>query len=98
MMGQTPIQVNNYVGAPGYQMPYMPLKSKAVAAILAFFFGAFGVHRFYLGHNGTGAAMLIITIVTCGWGGIAMGIWALVDFVLILTGGLNDAQGRALTA
>ena len=29
-------------------------KSKMVAALLAFFLGALGVHQFYLGHGGRG--------------------------------------------
>ena len=37
-------------------------KSKMVAALLAFFLGALGVHQFYLGHGGRGAAMLLLTI------------------------------------
>jgi hypothetical protein len=98
MMGQTPIQINNYVGphAPMYSPAYSAPKSKAAAAILAFFLGALGVHRFYLGYNGIGVAMLLITVLTCGWGGIAMGVWAFVDMILILTGGLRDSQGQPL--
>lgn len=37
-------------------------KNKIVAAILAFFLGVFGAHKFYLGYNGAGAAMLLITL------------------------------------
>ena len=37
-------------------------KSKMVAALLAFFLGALGVHQFYLGHGGRGVAMLLLTI------------------------------------
>jgi len=77
-----------------------PPKSKVVAALLAFFVGGLGIHRFYLGHNGTGIAMLLICIVggfiTCGLGVIAASIWAIVDFILILTGDLKDASGQSL--
>jgi len=34
-------------------------KKKIVVAILLLLFGGLGVHRFYLGHNGYGIAMLI---------------------------------------
>lgn len=37
-------------------------KSKVTAAILAFFFGLFGVHKFYLGFTGQGIIMLLSTI------------------------------------
>lgn len=64
-------------------------KSKTVAAVLAFFLGVFGVHRFYLGYNLLGVAQLLT--------GGGCGIWALVDFVLILLGKVDrDAQGQLL--
>lgn len=75
-------------------------KSKVAAALLAFFLGALGIHRFYLGHNGTGAAMLVLCllgIVTCGITSMIAGVWAIVDFVLILTDGLVDVSGARLT-
>ena len=47
-------------------------KSKVTAALLCFFLGAFGVHRFYVGKVGTGVAMIF----TLG----GLGIWTLIDF------------------
>ncbi|MBF0930144.1 MAG: TM2 domain-containing protein, partial [Actinomyces graevenitzii] len=43
--------------------PQMPMytgqpKNKIVAAVLAFFFGTFGVHNFYLGYTKRGAYQL----------------------------------------
>lgn len=63
---------------------YSP-KSRLVAAVLAFFFGVFGVHRFYVGKTGTGIAM-ILTI-----GGL--GIWAFIDFIMIVVGSFRDRDG-----
>ena len=63
-------------------------KSRAAAAILAWFLGVFGVHRFYAGKIGTGVLMLIT------FGGF--GIWALIDFVMIVVGSFKDKQGRVL--
>jgi hypothetical protein len=64
-------------------------KQKIVAALLCWFLGAFGVHRFYLGHIGIG----VIQLLTLG----GCGVWTIVDFIMILTGGVKDDQGRELS-
>ena len=74
-----------------------PAKSKLLAILLAFFLGALGIHRFYMGHIGTGLAMLLLTVLTAGWLGIVSVVWALVDIVLIATGSLRDSNNRPLT-
>ena len=66
-------------------------KSVGVAYLLWFFFGMFGAHRFYLGENGTGAAILILTVLSIltsivGIGLVLLfvpGIWVFVDLFLI---------------
>ena len=58
------------------------------AALLCFFLGGFGIHRFYVGKIGTG----ILMILTLG----GLGIWTLVDFVMILLGSFKDKQGLPL--
>jgi TM2 domain-containing membrane protein YozV len=63
-------------------------KQKLVAALLCFLLGSIGIHRFYLGYTTIG----IIQILTVG----GCGIWAIVDLVMILTGGLKDSDGREL--
>ena len=71
-------------------------RSKIVAALLAFFLGSIGVHRFYLGYTTIGVIMLLAVVFTCGFAAIVTGIVALIDFILILTGGLKDFEGREL--
>ena len=59
-----------------------------VAALLCFFIGFFGVHRFYVGKVITG----ILMIFTLG----GFGIWVLVDLIMIITGSFKDKQDRKL--
>jgi TM2 domain-containing membrane protein YozV len=85
-----------YAGYPRYAPGAVSSKSKVAAILLAFFLGGLGIHRFYLGHTGTGVAMLLITVLTCGYGGIITGIWALIDLILIATDSLTDVSGQRL--
>jgi TM2 domain-containing membrane protein YozV len=54
-------------------------------AILAFYFGIFGVHRFYTRRPILG----ILQLITLG----GFGFWALLDLILILCGMCKDDQG-----
>lgn len=72
-------------------------KNKIAAALLAFFLGGLGIHNFYLGYKKKAIAQLLITVLTCGAGGVVSGIWALVEFIQILTGSIaTDADGVPL--
>jgi TM2 domain-containing membrane protein YozV len=59
------------------------------ALLLCFFLGVFGAHRFYAGKIGTG----ILELLTLG----GLGIWWLVDMILILTGSFRDRDGQKIT-
>ena len=73
-------------------------KSKLAAGLLGIFLGSLGIHNFYLGYTGKAVAQLLITILTCGIGGIVTSIWGLIEGIFILTGRINvDAQGKPLT-
>ncbi len=61
-------------------------KSRLAALLLCFFLGVLGVHRFYVGKIGTGILMLLT------FGGL--GIWALIDLILIVAGAFKDKEGR----
>jgi TM2 domain-containing membrane protein YozV len=64
-------------------------KSNTVAALLCFFLGCFGIHRFYVGKVGTG----ILQLVTLG----GLGIWALIDFIMIVLQKFTDGEGNAMS-
>jgi TM2 domain-containing membrane protein YozV len=66
-------------------------KSTGVAYLLWLFFGMLGVHRFYLGSSGSGAAILILTLVSILLSFVGIGlvlifipmIWVFIDLFLI---------------
>ena len=66
----------------------MSEKKRLLAGILCFFFGVFGAHRFYAGKIGTG----IVQLLTIG----GLGVWALIDLILILFGEFTDKQGKKI--
>lgn len=59
-----------------------PKKDKVVAALLAWFLGIFGAHKFYLGKTGAGIAYLIATFTIVGM--LYTGIATLIDFISLL--------------
>lgn len=63
-------------------------KSWLVTALLSFFVGFLGIHRFYTGYIVIG----IVQLLTLG----GCGLWALIDLICILANKFNDAKGQAL--
>lgn len=64
------------------QISSLQFKSPTVALVLSIFLGGYGIDRFYIGHIGLGVGKLL----TCG----GIGIWALIDWFLILGATRND--------
>ncbi len=58
---------------------------KILAGLLGILVGAFGIHKFVLGYKKEGIIMLVITLVTCGWGAMATGIIGLIEGIIYLT-------------
>ena len=56
--------------------------------LLCFFLGGLGMHRFFVGKTGTGILMLL----TIG----GLGIWWIIDLIMIAMGSFKDIHGRAI--
>jgi len=65
-------------------------KSWVAALLLSLFLGGLGVDRFYLGYILLGVLKLIT--------GGGLGLWWLIDLILIAIGKMTDAQGRPRVA
>ncbi|GAA1506209.1 NINE protein [Nocardioides humi] len=63
-------------------------KEWLTTVLLSWLLGSFGVDRFFLGYTGLGVAKLL----TCG----GLGVWSIIDLVLVLLRKIPDAQGRPL--
>lgn len=76
-----------------------PEKSLAAGYLLLVFFGLLGAHRFYYGYKGTAITQLVLTLlslVTFGITGIAVGIWLLIDIYFVYQ--YNEAHNRQAKA
>ncbi len=65
-------------------------KNFVATLLLCLLLGGLGVHRFYVGKIGTG----ILQLITLG----GLGIWALIDLIMIAIGKFTDKEGLLITA
>lgn len=88
-------QVVGYVGAPFGVDPISGLpysdKSRVITALLQILL-PFGIGRMYSGRVGLGVTQMLVTVLTCGAGGI----WSMIDGIVILIGQPKDGDGRLL--
>jgi TM2 domain-containing membrane protein YozV len=58
---------------------------KLPAGICGILLGCLGVHKFVLGYTKEGIIMLLITVLTCGYGAAVMGLIGLIEGIIYLT-------------
>jgi len=63
-------------------------RSWVVALVLSIFLGSLGIDRFYLGYTVLG----IVKLLTGG----GLGIWWLIDLIMIASNKMKDAEGKEL--
>ena len=78
---------NEKVQAPSNSEPSD--KDFVTTLLISVFLGGLGIHRFFVNKIGTGVLMLI----TLG----GLGIWWIIDIILIVTGSFEDSEGRVIT-
>ena len=70
-------------------------KSRGTYIILGILLGGLGIHNFYAGRYGAGAAQLIITL-TLGWIGVGLiivGIWIICELFAVT----EDGEGKPMS-
>lgn len=72
------------------QMNTEPTKEKIVAGLLAILIGTLGIHKFYLGYTKSGIIMLLVSLLTFGFGAPVMAVISLIEGILYLT--KSDAE------
>lgn len=80
-----PVQSPVNQAAPS-QLPYR--RNYFITLGLSILVGEFGIDRFYMGKIGTG----ILKLITLG----GLGIWWIIDIVLVATGRMTDHNGNAM--
>ena len=64
--------------AAGAPSPHPP-KSRTAYVVLGILLGGLGIHNFYAGYSGRAIIQLLISVLSCGYLGWAIWIWAVVE-------------------
>lgn len=74
-MEQVPEQSRHYAAPIQTVSVVKTAKSRGTYIILGLFFGLFGIHNFYAGYFGRGAAQLLIFMIFC---------WIIIGFIIVV--------------
>ena len=79
------------MAAPPPPPPSQMHNSNRVAAgVLAILIGSLGIHKFILGFTGPGLVLLLVTVLTCGVGGVVTSIIGIIEGIIYLS--KSDAE------
>lgn len=73
-------------------------KSRGIAAILALFFGAFGLHYFYIGKTNAGILFLVVCLLSCFTLGVVTQIVSFIQGILFLVSTQEEFEKRWVNA
>lgn len=59
--------------------------NKMAAGICGILLGGLGIHKFILGYTQAGLIMLLVNLLTCGFGGIVMHVIGIIEGIIYLT-------------
>jgi len=60
-------------------------EKKITAGVLGILLGSLGIHKFVLGYSKAGLIMLLVSLLTCGFGGVVMHLIGLIEGIIYLT-------------
>lgn len=86
---------------PNQPMMVRAQKEVGIAYILWLFLGTLGIHRFYLGHNGSAVAQLVLTVIGWATAILLVGfvflavvwVWVIID-AFLMPGLVREANGQ----
>jgi TM2 domain-containing membrane protein YozV len=92
------------LGRAGVAAEDISPRSRLATTLFAFFLGVFGAHRFYTGKTSTAIVMLVLGIVGVLSAIVIVGVflligvwvWAMVDFILAVSGNARDVEGKRI--
>jgi hypothetical protein len=62
---------------------YVPRRSRLTFILLGVLLGAFGGHNFYAGYTKRAVMQLLLTVLSCFFGGVISWIWAIVEVCIV---------------
>jgi TM2 domain-containing membrane protein YozV len=78
-------EINNNVSELSKDQIKIANDKKLIAGICGILLGSLGIHKFYLGYSKEGIIMLLVSLLTCGFGVFVMSIIGLIEGITYLT-------------